>query len=225
MTPEPDLLPVSALQHLLYCERQCALIHVERVWLENRFTAEGGVLHQRTDERVSESRGDLRIARGLPLRSLRLGLVGRADTVELHRVKEGSGARVPGIPGFWRLHPVEYKRGRPKKGLRCDEVQLCAQAMCLEEALETEIPEGALFYGRKRRRTEVAFTPELRRATEDAAVRLHELLAEGTTPPPVNDWRCERCSLKETCLPRAPGRSARQYIETSLRAALAEADP
>lgn len=223
MHAESDLRPLSALQHLVYCERQCALIHLEGVWVENRFTAEGGVLHARADSGESESRADLRIARGVALRSLRLGLSGRADTVELHRA-EGGGAVLPGIPGRWRLFPVEYKRGRPKDR-PCDEVQLCAQALCLEEMLETEVPEGALFYGKTRRRHSVAFTPELRRLTEDAAARLHEILAEGVTPPPVNDARCDRCSLASACLPRAPSRSARGFLDRAIAGALDETPP
>lgn len=224
MYTESDLLPLSALQHLVYCERQCALIHLEGVWVENRYTAEGGVLHARADERESESRRELRIARGLPLRSLRLGLAGRADTVELHRAGSGEGASLPGVPGRWRLYPVEYKRGRPKS-LPCDEVQLCAQALCLEEMLEIEIPEGALYYGRTRKRRMIPLTPELRRLTEDSAARLHSLLAAGVTPPPVNDARCEQCSLLPACLPRAPSRSARAYLQRTLSRALVEAAP
>lgn len=216
MFTESDLLPLSGLQHLVYCERQYALIHLERVWVENRFTAEGGVLHERTDARESESRGDLRIARGLPLRSFRLGLSGRADTVELRQAVDGRGARLPDLPGRWHPFPVEYKRGRPKKDLPCDEVQLCAQALCLEEMLDTPVPEGALFYGRTKARTPIAFTPELRALTESSAARLHEILARGITPPPVNDARCERCSLAGACLPRAPSYSARGYLSRAL---------
>lgn len=228
MTPESDLLPLSGLQHLLYCERQAALIHVEGVWVENRYTAEGRVLHERVDERESESRGPVRIARGLPLRSFRLGLVGRADTVELRRIEGGAaagdGASIPGLAGRWLPFPVEHKRGRPKPGAY-DEVQLCAQALCLEEMLETSVPEGALFYGRRKRRTVVAFDSELRRRTEEAAARFHELVASGVTPPPVADVRCERCSLLTVCLPHAPERSARSFLAASLAAALAEEAP
>ena len=205
MTPESDLPPLSGLQHLLYCERQAALIHVEGIWLENRFTAEGRVLHERVDERESESRGSVRIARGLPLRSLRLGLVGRADTVELHRLEgdaaAAAGAVIPGLDGRWRPFPVEHKRGLPKPGAY-DAVQLCAQALCLgEDAGETSVPEGALFYGRRKRRTVVAFDPELRRRTEEAAARLHELVASGVTPPPVPDRRPMRALLAASRLP------------------------
>lgn len=226
MPPAPDLLPLSALQHLAYCERQCALIHVERVWVENRFTAEGRVLHERVDSGESEARRDLRIARGVGLRSLRLGLSGRADVVELHRVPEAAGgtegAEVPGLDGRWRPVPVESKRGRPKDR-RCDEIQLCAQALCLEEMFGVEIPEGALYYGKTRRRTRVRFDPELRQATEQAARRVHELVEAEEVPPPVADERCDRCSLLEICLPFAPERSAREYLEAVRREALAEA--
>ncbi len=227
MTPESDLLPLSGLQHLLYCERQAALIHVEGVWVENRFTAEGRVLHERVDERGSESRGSVRIARGLPLRSFRLGLVGRADTVELHRLdgeEAADGAAIPGLDGRWRPFPVEHKRGAPKQG-SYDAVQLCAQALCLEEMLDTAVPEGALFYGRRKRRTVVAFDADLRQQTVEAAARFHALVASGATPPPVADARCERCSLLSVCLPYAPARSARSFLVASLDAALSEGLP
>ena len=128
-----DFLPLSALQHLLYCERQCALIHLEQQWAENRYTAEGTLLHERVDEGTPEARPDRRIVRSLPLRSERLRLVGKADTVELTRDRQG--VAVLDLPGRWSLFPVEHKRGRPKRGNRCDEVQLCAQALCLEEML------------------------------------------------------------------------------------------
>jgi CRISPR-associated exonuclease Cas4 len=138
MYVEDDLLPISALQHLLFCERQCALIHVEQVWAENRLTVEGRHLHERVDGGEHETRGGLRTARALPIRSLRLGLAGRADVVEFHASE--------GAAGPPRVVPVEYKRGRPKSH-RADEVQLCAQALCLEEMLGVHVAAGALFYG------------------------------------------------------------------------------
>src|ERR1700681_2652308 len=135
MFTEDDLLPLSALQHLLFCERQAALIHLEQMWAETGLTVEGTHLHERVDNARGESGGDVRIARALPLRSLRLGLSGRADLVELHLVSADTsgepGAVLPGISGEWRPFPVEYKRGRPKAH-HADEVQLCAQALCLE---------------------------------------------------------------------------------------------
>lgn len=209
MFTEDDLLPLSALQHLLFCERQCALIHLEQIWVDNRLTVEGTHLHEQADSGIQESRGDLRITRALPLRNLRLGLTGRSDVVEFHRLGESE----------WRPFPIEYKRGRPKSH-RADEVQLCAQALCLEEMLGASVPEGALFYGETRHRLDVAFDAELRRTTEEAAVRLHRLIASGITPKAVREPKCEQCSLLDVCMPAAPASSARLYIDRFLRAAL-----
>ena len=205
-----DLLPISALQHLLYCERQCALIHIERLWEENFFTAEGRVLHERAHEGPSESRPGIRVARGLTLVSRRLGLQGEADVVEFH--SDG------------RLVLVEYKRGKPKAH-RADEVQLCAQALCLEEMLELKISHGFLFYGKTRRRLEVAFDAELRALTESLALRLHELIASEETPPPVfESKKCSACSLMEVCIPRLSKRpAAGDYFSRALQAAVESA--
>ncbi len=182
------MLPLSALQHLLFCERQCALIHLEQAWAENRFTVEGNLLHEKAHDGPDESRPGVRITRGLPLRSERLQLSGQADIVEFHR--EGT------------IIPVEYKRGKPKAN-DSDRVQLCAQALCLEEMFETSIGEGFLFYGKRQRRTTVAFDHDLRHATEAAAARLHELIASRLTPPAVREKKCESCSLERICLPHA----------------------
>jgi CRISPR-associated exonuclease Cas4 len=149
---EEDLIPLSALQHYLYCPRQCALIHVERLWSENRLTAEGRLLHETTAEPGTEQRRGVRTVMAMPIASRRLGVSGIADVVEMHKDEAGR----------WHPFPVEYKRGRPKAH-RADEVQLCAQAMALEEMLAIDIAEGALFYGTPRRRTVVAFDAELRR--------------------------------------------------------------
>jgi CRISPR-associated exonuclease Cas4 len=222
---DDDLLPLSALQHLLFCERQCALIHLEQVWVENPLTVEGRHLHERVDAGQGESRGDLHIARGVPLRNLRLGLSGKADLVEFHRRPAGEpGAVLPDLSGSWRPFPVEYKRGRPKAH-RADEVQLCAQALCLEEMLGADVPAGALFYGQTRRRQEVTFDPPLRELTERTAVRLHELIRSGITPPPVREPKCDKCSLLEVCMPGAPAHSARKYLERALRQAVASEGP
>jgi len=150
-----DLIQLSALQNMVFCSRQCALIHIEQVWSENRLTAEGRLMHERTHEEGGESRGNVRIERAVMLRSLRLGLVGMADVVEFHRLEDGR----------WQPFPVEYKHGKPKVD-DCDKVQLCAQAICLEEMLNVEIPGGALFYGKTRRRLDVAFDSDLRQETE-----------------------------------------------------------
>jgi len=198
MYSENDLLMISALQHLLFCPRQCALIHLEQIWTENRLTAEGRLMHEHVHEAGSESRGAVKIEYDMPLRSLRLGLSGRADVVELRRQADRS----------WQPFPVEYKHGKPKKD-DSDLVQLCAQALCLEEMLGGAVPAGAFYYGAKKRRTEVDFDSRLRRVTEDAAARLHELLAGTATPPPEHSRRCESCSLLDTCLPGAAGKSGR----------------
>ena len=208
---EDHLIPISALQHYAFCPRQCALIHLEQVWAENRLTAEGRVMHERVHEAGSESRPEVRTARGLRLRSLRFGLTGVADVVELRPDPEG--VAVPGLRGTWRLMPVEYKRGRPKPD-RYDEVQLCAQAMCLEEMLGTTIPNGAIFYGQPRRRMEVELDDALRSETARASAQVHALLEAGKTPPAVLIPGCKSCSLLDLCQPATAGagKSARRYI-------------
>ncbi|PIU50279.1 MAG: CRISPR-associated protein Cas4 [Desulfobacterales bacterium CG07_land_8_20_14_0_80_52_14] len=201
---EDDLLPLSALQHLLFCERQCSLIHIEQIWSENRFTAEGRIFHGRVDQSGRESRKEVRIEYGVPIRSLRLGLIGKADVVEFHKEAED----------VWRPFPVEYKRGRPKRE-DWDRVQLCAQAICLEEMLACNISRGVLFYGKNRRREEILFDNRLRVETETASARLHDLMASGVTPPAKYDGRCESCSLIDMCMPKitAGKRLVLSYLE------------
>ncbi|MBN1127938.1 MAG: CRISPR-associated protein Cas4 [Chitinispirillaceae bacterium] len=212
MFPESSLLPLSALQHLAFCERQCALIHIEQAWEENRLTAEGRLLHDRVHEQDSESRGDLYIVRGLKLRSLELGLTGVADVVEFHRSE--TGVTLPGKKGVWRPFPVEYKRGKPKKD-SCDEVQLCGQAMCLEEMLNCRIESGSLYYGSQHKRHDVEFGKELRSQTRELSVRLHSLIDSGKTPAAVYEKKCERCSLMDICMPEA-GMSVGKYLKERL---------
>jgi CRISPR-associated exonuclease Cas4 len=200
---EDELIAISALSHYSYCPRRCALIHIEQAWTENRFTAEGRIMHERVHDESRESRGDIRIDYGVSLRSLRLGLIGKADVVEFHRQPDGS----------WLPFPVEYKRGKPKAD-DCDKVQLCAQAICLEEMLSVAIPEGALFYGQTRRRLDVVFDEALRGETEETARRAQALIAAGRTPPPVYEKRCESCSLMADCLPKTiqKRRSVKNYL-------------
>jgi CRISPR-associated exonuclease Cas4 len=188
---EDDLIMLSALQHYAFCPRQCALIHVEQVWVESGLTAQGRIMHEKVHQEGNETRGPVRIARGVPLRSLRLGLVGVADVVEFHKISKDT----------WQPFPVEYKRGKPKAD-HCDLIQLCAQAICLEEMLSIAVPCGALFYGRTRRRLDVTFDDGLRHETEETAQKAHELIASGITPPPVYEKRCESCSLIGECLPK-----------------------
>lgn len=211
MYSEDDLLPLSGLQHLAYCPRQFALIHIEQVWDENRFTAEGQLLHRRVNEETHESRGDIHIAHAVRLRSLRYGLSGIADVVEFQRASDG--IPLAGKQGQWRPFPVEYKRGKPKQG-NMDEVQLCAQALCLEEMLGIAIPAGALFYGKTRRRKEVTLTDALRTATIGLAERMHALWASRQTPPAEFGPKCEQCSLIERCMPQSPSSArTRRYLE------------
>ncbi len=218
---------ISALQHYMFCKRQCALIHIEEIWAENWLTASGRIMHERVDVRASESRRDVRQATALRLFSRRLGVTGIADMVEFHRAGaecDGTGRKIaaplPGVSGFWRPFPVEYKLGKPKSHL-ADEVQLCAQAFCLEEMLGVEIPAGALFYGSPRRRTEVAFDGDLRQLTQEVADGVRELLASGQTPPPEFGKHCAACSLLEECQPKAlsSSRSARTWLDHAIEEA------
>ena len=203
---EEDLVPISALQHMLYCPRQCALIHVERQWDENAYTAEGRVLHRRVDAGGGERRKSVRIERSVALRSLRVGLFGVADVVEIH----ASGT----------LYPIEYKRGRPKAH-RADEAQLCAQAICLEEMLERPVPEGALFYGAERRRKTVRFDEELRALTEQIAIDTRCMIAAGKLPDAeYNRRKCSACSLQDACQPLRSGK--RGNVDRWLARALEE---
>lgn len=215
MFSESDLLPLSALQHFVYCERQAALIHLERVWEENSLTVEGRHLHDHTDSGERETRGDVRISRALPLRCIRLGLAGIADVVEWHRLSPeanlSEGVALPGAAGRWRPFPIEYKRGKPKRD-HCDEVQVCGQAFCLEEMTGLSLSEGALFYGRTRRRASVTFTAALRTETEDVARRLRAMLESSITPIAHRAPKCRRCSLLEACKPGAPEKSVRRYL-------------
>ena len=192
---EDDWVMISALQHYLYCRRRCALVHIEQQWQENRLTAEGHIFHERVHTSGRESRRTLRVEYDVPIRSLHLGLVGRADIVEFHRQEDGT----------WQPRPVEYKRGRPKRD-DSDRVQLCAQALCLEEMLACSIPEGALYYGEKRRRTSVVLTNELRELVRSTAADVHALLATGRTPPPRRGPHCAHCSCLPLCLPEVAAR-------------------
>ncbi|MCG3125524.1 MAG: hypothetical protein CHACPFDD_00348 [Phycisphaerae bacterium] len=239
MYSESDLLPISALQHLLFCERQCALIHIERLWVENRLTIEGRHLHEKAHGQRAGPRGggldgarrnshgtEVHIVRGMHLRSLTLGLFGVADVVEFHEqaVVGNAAAGADRTNSVALPFPVEYKRGRPKKH-DADRVQLCAQALCLEESLHVAVPAGALFYGRTRHRESVVFDTALRQSTEQAASRLHELIASRRSPRAVYDKaKCERCSLIHLCLPDVPAspRAASRYLDRALADAAAD---
>lgn len=193
---DDEPIPISALQHYLYCPRQCALIHVERLWAENRQTAEGRLLHKRADQPRVEQRHGVRTVTAMPLSHPQLGIAGVADLVEFQT--DG---------GVERPYPVEYKRGRPKAH-RADEVQLCAQALCLEAMFATTVQEGALFYGTPRRRTIVAFDDVLRQLTVEIIHATREMIRAGRTPLASYDaGRCDACSLIDLCQPRLLGRA------------------
>ena len=206
---ERGILMLSGLQHFAYCRRQWALIHVEQQWQENLHTAEGQVFHRRAhDEEQTEVRGDTVIVRGMRVQSERLGISGICDVVEFTRSPDGIA--LAGREGRYQVHPVEYKKGAPKEH-QADELQLCAQAMCLEEMLLCRIDEGSLFYGEPRRRTRVTFSPELRAQAEQMLGEMHQLDERGHTPRVKRHKGCSACSLKEICLPgmdRVPAASA-----------------
>lgn len=206
---EEELKPVSALQHLVFCERRCALIHIEGVWAENEFTAEGELLHERVHDLCRSGDAGVRRVTAMPVRSLRLGLIGQCDLVEF-RTQEHGAAETP--------YPVEYKRGSPRRGL-CDEVQLCAQAMCLEEMMGCEVPRGAVFYATVRRRREIEFTAALRRTTEAAVSRLHALIDSGVTPVVPMEAKCSSCSLNQYCVAQEKAPTVGRYLKELFRPA------
>ena len=217
MYQDEELLQLSGIQHFAFCRRQWALIHLEQQWTDNLATVEGDLLHQRAhNEALRERRGDTLILRGLPVVSHSLGLSGQCDVVEFHRTPDG----VPllGEEGLWLPYPVEYKRGRPKSH-QADELQLCAQAMCLEEMLCCAIPDGALYYGEPRRRTPVLFSQELRQQVCRFAEEMHQYSRRGHTPRAKPTQSCKACSLKDLCLPQL---ARRELVSSYLKHALEE---
>ena len=215
---EEDFLLLSGIQHMAFCERQWALIHIEQAWAENIRTIEGKFLHERTDDPFEdETRKDIRVVRAMPLVSHKLGLRGVADVVEFYRVEdalEGTTVRLKKRRGWWLPYPVEYKRGRAKRDDR-DAVQLCAQAMALEEMLKVSIDHGYLFYGRTKRREKVLFDQLLRVRVEELSSKMHILMSEGITPKAQKGKRCSLCSLIEICQPNLTIRkhSIKKYLE------------
>ena len=202
--PEEDWLLLSGLQHFAFCRRQWALIHIENQWAENFRTVDGHLMHERVhDQEFRESRGDRLTVRGLAIHSAQLGISGQCDAVEFQRDPDGISLR--DREGLWQPYPVEYKRGKPKEG-NADELQLCAQAMCLEEMLCCTVPEGALYYGELSRRTVVLFTPELRQQVRDSLTEMHQLYQRRYTPKVKPSKACNACSLKDLCLPKLMSR-------------------
>lgn len=222
---EDELLPLSGIQHIAFCERQWALIHIEKQWEENKRTVEGKHLHQRVDDpEFMETRRDTLTLRALPLASYQLGLYGIADVVEFVGTDDPrEGVTVQGHTGYWKVYPVEYKRGKPKVDER-DEVQLCAQAISLEEMLHTSIECGYLYYGETKHREKVLFTPELREHTRNLASKMHDLFHRQITPRALSKKNCRLCSLIDICLPdlTAKNLSPEKYIERQLHELMGE---
>ena len=213
---ESDYLLLSGLQHFVFCRRQWALIHIENQWAENLRTTEGEILHQRVhDDSIRETRGDLVIVRGVRVSSSVLGVSGQCDALEFRRSE--AGVALNGRTGLWLPYPVEYKRGEPKT-IDADRLQLCCQAMCLEETLLCDIPEGALFYGQPRRRETVAFTKELREQVRSSLEEMHQLYQRGHTPKVKPSKSCNACSLKELCIPKLlKTRSVASYLAEAIK--------
>lgn len=197
---EEDFLMLSGLQHFIYCRRQWALIHIEQQWVENYFTVDGNIFHEKAhNAEKREKREGILISRGMKIFSRKLGLSGNCDVVEFH--KDEHGVTLFGEEGKFHPIPIEYKRGKPKEH-QADELQLCAQAMCLEEMLLCEIPAGCLFYGETRRRQAVDFTGELRGKVFDMTKEMHSFYMRGHTPMVKKHKGCQSCSLKDICLPK-----------------------
>lgn len=190
---DDDPIMISALEHYSYCPRQCALIHIEQTFDENLYTLRGQAVHTRVDEPESEIVDGVRVERAVPLWSKRLGLIGRADVVEFH-------GDVP--------YPVEYKHG-PRREQEHDDLQLCAQAICLEEMTGKTVPRGAIYHHSSRRRREVIFISALRDRTAEVVTLIRTMVEAKTIPPPVNDARCNHCSLREACMPAVIGEQQR----------------
>lgn len=213
---EDELIPVSALQHTMYCHRQVALIHVEQAWAENRYTAEGQILHQRVDLEHHESRGTHRTEYAMAIRSLRVGLIGKADVVEFEESHDG----LLGI-----VRPVEFKRGKTKPS-DVDRVQLCAQALCLEEMLGINVRAGQFYYLQEHRRSTVNFDEELRRRTIETIEITRQIVTSDSTPLAVYEsTKCDRCSLYQICMPQAVNRGGKRvdrYVHAQVRALLKE---
>ena len=198
---EEEYLMISGIQHFKFCRRQWALIHIEQQWADNYHTTAGELLHKRAHDSVSfERRGNILTARGLKISSSKLGLSGECDVVEFRLTEEKEGVNISGYQGLWKVKPVEYKKGSAKSGNE-DELQLCAQAICLEEMFVTNIEVGYLFYGENRRRTEVFFSEALRKEVEKESIEMHQLFKRGYTPKVKVSSKCKACSLKEKCMP------------------------
>lgn len=200
MFDEADFIPISALQHYVFCKRRAALVHIEQIWQDNLATTEGNAMHERVHDEMFESRGDVRFRTTMTLCSKSLGITGIADVVEFKRV-DVSGIDIKGIPGVWQVFPIEYKRGTLHNE-KAYETQLCAQALCLEEMLSTSVASGAIYWGETHRRQEIEFSQTLREHTVNTVEEVREFLLQGKTPLPRYDKKCKGCSLFDLCMPK-----------------------
>lgn len=215
MYDDDDFLALSGIQHFSFCQKQWALIHIERVWADNLLTVQGEIMHNRAhDEGLRERRGDVLIVRGLTVRSTQLGVWGKCDVVEFH--KDASGHPLYGEDGLWRALPVEYKHGKSKVN-DADRLQLCAQAMCIEEMLASRIPYGCLFYGASRSRERVDFGDQLRSNVQSMFARMHVLYKQHYVPKVKQSPACRSCSLVETCMPKTADRRVSTYIDSYVK--------
>lgn len=216
MYTEEDYLMLSGIQHFAFCRRQWAMIHIEQQWEENYRTAAGELMHKKAhDEGSIEKRGELLIIRGLRIASHELGLSGQCDVVEFHQREDG--VTLFGYDGKWNPVPIEYKHGSPKEN-NADELQLCAQAICLEEMFQTAISDGFLYYGENRRRSHVEFTESLRGEVKKISAEMHQLFQKGYTPKARYTKQCKACSLENLCMPKLQKvGNVREYIERSVR--------
>lgn len=219
MYNEDELLALSGIQHIAFCERQWALIHIERQWAENLRTVEGQHLHNKVNNPfIFESRGNEIIARSVPIVSYRLGLYGIADIIEFEKTENKENAiKIPHKNGYYIPYPVEYKRGKEKMDDR-DEVQLCAQAICLEEMFNIKINKAYIYYGETRHRIEIELNNNLRDRVEELSQKMHDLFKKGITPKAEKKKGCKLCSLIDICMPNLSDKKLKvsEYIEKAL---------
>ena len=204
-------ITIRSIQHYLYCPHRWGLMEIDKAWAENVYVTKANLMHERVhDDGFTEARGAVLLSRGMPVRSQELKITGICDMVELY--KDDDGVPIQGRAGKWRLYPVEYKLGQPD-AQGADALQLCAQAMCLEEMFVTDIPEAALYYGKIRRRQRVLLTNELRDQVKKAVTEMHQLMLKGYTPKAKIGKACKSCSLVELCQPKLTKQvSASEYI-------------
>lgn len=215
---EDDMLMLSGIQHIAFCERQWALIHIEKQWQENIKTIEGTLLHEMADNPyIKEKRRNLIVGRSINIASYELGLVGIADIVEFEKSETSHNCiKIPKQSGWWSPKIVEYKRGKPKH-IDCDKVQLCAQAMCFEEMHNIKLSDGSIFYNLIKRREIVVFDEGLRNSVKMYASKMHELYKLGSTPKSVYRSSCKNCSLYDLCLPKIFKLDVDMYIKSELK--------